>query len=167
MQLHHQQGMIDLAKSSKVITYETSQTITSNGETAEIKLFDIALETAVDAEDSGDILNDISKPDVKFDDVIGAESAKSELKYFVEYLRNPKAFSSKGLGVPKGVLFYGPPGTGKTMLAKAVAGESDVSFICAEGNQFLKNMSAKAKKRFIACLLPPENMLPQSSLLMK
>lgn len=138
MQLHHQQGMIDLAKSSKVITYETSQTITSNGETAEIKLFDIALETAVDAEDSSDILNDISKPDVKFDDVIGAESAKSELKYFVEYLRNPKVFSSKGLGVPKGVLFYGPPGTGKTMLAKAVAGESDVSFICAEGNQFLK-----------------------------
>lgn len=138
LQIHQQQGMLNLAKSSKLVTYETSQTISNDCETAEIKLFDIALETSVDAEDSGSILNDISKPNVKFTDIIGAESAKSELKYFVEYLKNPKAFSSKGLGVPKGVLFYGPPGTGKTMMAKAVAGESDVTFICAEGNQFLK-----------------------------
>jgi len=138
MQLHHQQSMLDLAKSSKLVTYETSQTISPEGKTAEIRLFDISLETAVDAEDSANILSDVSKPDVRFSDIIGAEGAKSELKYFVDYLKNPKAFSSKGLGVPKGVLFYGPPGTGKTMLAKAVAGESDVTFICAEGNQFLK-----------------------------
>lgn len=137
-QLHHQQSMIDLAKSNKLVTYETSQSITPDGKTAQIKLYDINLETAVDAEDRGNILSDISKPDVRFSDIIGAESAKSELKYFVDYLKNPKSFSSRGLGVPKGVLFYGPPGTGKTMLAKAVAGESDVTFICAEGNQFLK-----------------------------
>ncbi len=136
--LHHQQSMIDLAKANKIITYETSQTVTPDGKTAEIRLFDIRLETAVDAEDSESILSDVSKPNVKFSDIIGAESAKSELKFFVDYLKNPKAFSSRGLGVPKGVLFYGPPGTGKTMLAKAVAGESDVTFISAEGNQFMK-----------------------------
>ncbi len=138
MQLHHQQSMISLAKSNKLITYETSQTITPDGKKAEIRLYDIKLETAVDAEDRGNVLSDISKPNVRFSDIIGAESAKSELKFFVDYLINPKSFSSKGLGVPKGVLLYGPPGTGKTMLAKAVAGESDVTFICAEGNQFLK-----------------------------
>lgn len=137
-QLHHQQSMIDLAKSNKLVTFETSQTVSQDGKTAEIKLFDLALETTVDAEDSGSILGDVSKPDVRFSDIIGAEHAKSELKYFVDYLKNPKVFSSRGLGVPKGVLFYGPPGTGKTMLAKAMAGESNVTFICAEGNQFLK-----------------------------
>lgn len=138
VKLHQQQSMLDLAKSSKVVTYETSQSISDDFKTAEIKLFDISLETAVDSEDSGNILSDVSKPKVKFTDIIGAEDAKSELEYFVDYLKNPKAYSSKGLGVPKGVLFYGPPGTGKTMLAKAVAGESDVTFISAEGNQFLK-----------------------------
>lgn len=138
VKLHQQQSMISLAKSSKLVTYGTSQTLSADGKAAEIKIFDLDLETAVSAEDGESILSDISKPDVKFSDIIGADGAKSELTYFINYLKNPKAFSSKGLGVPKGVLFYGPPGTGKTMLAKAVAGESDVAFICAEGNQFLK-----------------------------
>lgn len=136
--IHHQQSMIDLAKASKLVTYETSQMVLDDGKTAEIKLFDIALETTVDAEDSSSILSNVSKPNIRFSDIIGADGAKTELEYFVNYLKNPKSFASKGLGVPKGVLFYGPPGTGKTMLAKAVAGESDVTFICAEGNQFLK-----------------------------
>lgn len=134
--LHHQKSMITLAKSNKLVTYETAQTISEDGKSAKITLFDLALETCVEAEDVSSVLSNLSKPDVKFEQIIGNEEAKIELKFFVEYLRNPKKLSSKGLAVPKGVLFYGPPGTGKTMLAKAAAGEAGVTFICTEGNKF-------------------------------
>lgn len=135
---YQQTSMDNLAKSNKIVTYRTAQSISADHKTANIRLYDIDLDVAVDGEDSESILNAVSKPNTRFTDIIGAESAKEELQYFVNYLKNPKAFSSRGLGVPKGVLFYGPPGTGKTMLAKAVAGESDVTFIFAEGNQFKK-----------------------------
>lgn len=136
--IHEQQSVLSLVKSNKVVSFETAQKLSDDGKRAEILLFDFKLKTAVDATDSNNILSNVSKPDVKFDKVIGAEDAKQELTYFVEYLKNPKKYIGTGVKVPKGVLLYGPPGTGKTMLAKAMAGESDITFICAEGNQFLK-----------------------------
>ncbi len=136
--LHQQACMTKLAMANKLVTFETSQSISEDGKTAEIKLFDLNLAVAVDAEDSKNVLSSVSKPDVRFDDVIGAADAKRELTYFVEYLKNPKKYVGTGVKAPKGVLLYGPPGTGKTMLAKAMAKESDVTFIAAEGNQFLK-----------------------------
>ena len=60
-------------------------------------------------------------------------------------MKNPKKFVENGLRAPKGVLLYGPPGTGKTMLAKAVASEAGVTFISAEGNQFLKKYIGEGK----------------------
>lgn len=136
--IHHQNSMSELAKANKIVTFETAQTISDDGKNAEIKLFDLKTAVALDAEDSKDILSNVSKPSVGFDRVIGADEAKKELKFFVEYLKNPKKYLGTGLAAPKGVLLYGPPGTGKTMLAKAMASESGVTFIAAEGNQFIK-----------------------------
>ncbi len=136
--LHQQRSMETLAKANKLVTFETAQRIKNKGQTAEIKLFDFEMTVAIEAEDSKNILSSISRPDVRFDQVIGAEDAKKELRYFVEYLKDPKKYMGTGVSAPKGVLLYGPPGTGKTMLAKAMASESDVTFITAEGNQFLK-----------------------------
>lgn len=136
--LHQQKSMLNLSKANKVVNFETSQSISGDGKTANIILFDFELSLAVDARDSNNILSSISKPNIRFDQIIGAEDAKEELRYFVEYLKNPRKYLGKGVKAPKGVLLYGPPGTGKTMLAKAMASESDVTFITAVGNQLFK-----------------------------
>ncbi len=131
-------NLFELGRANKVVTYKTLQQISDDGANAKIMLFDFKLKTAVDAQDSQGVLDAVSKPNVHFSDVIGAKDAKEELTYFIEYLKNPAKFLRQGVKPPKGILLYGPPGTGKTLLAKAMAGESDVTFIRAEGNQFLK-----------------------------
>ncbi len=135
---YQQSNMLKLARENKVVTFKTSQTLSDNGNTAEITLYNFNTSLATDIDDSQNILDSVSKPDVVFEDVIGAKDAKKELAYFVEYLKDPVKYIRKGVRAPKGVLLYGPPGTGKTMLAKAMAGESNVTFLAAEGNQFLK-----------------------------
>lgn len=135
--LHQQHSMETLARANRVVSYETAQTISEDGTQADITLFDFATSTAVDPEDGQNILSSVSRPDVHFDQVIGAEDAKKELRYFVQYLKNPKKYLGTGVASPRGVILYGPPGTGKTMLAKAMACESGVTFISAEGNQFM------------------------------
>lgn len=145
--LYQQASMIKLAKENKLVSFETAQTITESGRYATIKLFDFEMAVAVDSEDAKNVLSAVSKPNVRFADVIGAEDAKKELAYFVEYLKNPKKYMGTGVKAPKGILLYGPPGTGKTMLAKAMACEADVTFIAAEGNQFLKRYVGEGSEK--------------------
>ena len=135
---YSQGNMLRLARENKVLTYKSAQSISEDRSEAKIQLFDFRLSLSRDMTDKGNILEGASKPSVRFSDVIGAEGAKEELAYFIDYLKDPVGYLRRGVHAPKGVLLYGPPGTGKTLLARAMAGESDVTFLTAEGNQFLK-----------------------------
>ena len=75
---------------------------------------------------------------VTFADVAGVDEAKQELEEIIEFLKEPKRFTSLGGRIPKGVLLLGPPGTGKTLLAKAVAGEAGVPFFSMSGSDFVE-----------------------------
>ena len=75
---------------------------------------------------------------VKFTDVAGADEAKQELVEVVEFLKTPEKFAKLGAKIPKGVLLVGPPGTGKTLLARAVAGEAEVTFFSISGSEFVE-----------------------------
>ena len=75
---------------------------------------------------------------IKFADVAGEDEAKESLAEIVDYLHNPGKYRDIGASMPKGILLVGPPGTGKTMLAKAVAGESNVPFFSISGSEFVE-----------------------------
>lgn len=97
------------------------------------------------------------KPNVTFADVAGVDEAKHELTEIVDFLKNPAKYKAMGARTPKGVLMVGPAGTGKTLLARATAGEANVSFFSMAGSEFMemlvgvgasrvRNLFATAKK---------------------
>ena len=75
---------------------------------------------------------------IRFADVAGEDEAKENLQEVVNYLHDPSKYENIGAKMPKGILLVGPPGTGKTMLAKAVAGESNVPFFSISGSEFVE-----------------------------
>ncbi|MDH4466454.1 MAG: ATP-dependent zinc metalloprotease FtsH [Bacteriovoracaceae bacterium] len=83
------------------------------------------------------MLNESDKK-ITFVDVAGVEEAKEELVEIVDFLKDPKKYTSLGGKIPKGVLLVGPPGTGKTLLARAVAGEAGVPFFSISGSDFVE-----------------------------
>jgi len=90
----------------------------------------------------------VEVPNVKWEDIGGLEAVKQLLVEAVEWpLRNADSFRRLGIEAPKGILLYGPPGTGKTMLAKAVANESEANFITVKGSALLSKWYGESEKR--------------------
>jgi cell division protease FtsH len=101
---------------------------------------------------------DAERPQTKFSDVAGYESAKREISEVVDFLKRPERYQRLGAVAPRGVLMVGPPGTGKTLMARAVAGEAEVPFISVTGSSFVelfvgvgaarvRDLFAEARKR--------------------
>jgi len=79
-----------------------------------------------------------TKVNITFTDVAGLDEAKQEVMEIVDFLKNPKKYTTLGGKIPKGALLVGPPGTGKTLLAKAMAGEAQVPFFSLSGSDFVE-----------------------------
>ncbi len=126
-----------LAKERKVLSFDTVSDLDRDRRTLNIRLCNFRLSRALDASDAGELVEDISRPATRFEDVLGATEAKKSMQFIVDWLRNPKKYNALGLRPPKGVLMAGPPGTGKTMLARAVAGESDCAFLETSATSFV------------------------------
>ncbi|MER5175254.1 MAG: AAA family ATPase, partial [Candidatus Nitrosocosmicus sp.] len=89
----------------------------------------------------------LESPDVKWDDIGGLDEVKRELQEAVEWpLRYPDLYTKLGHSIPKGILMHGPSGTGKTMLAKAVATESEANFISVKGPELLSKWIGESER---------------------
>jgi len=89
----------------------------------------------------------VEKPNVHWNDIGGLESLKQELKEAIELpLKKPEVFEKMGIRPLKGILLYGAPGTGKTLLAKAVATESEANFIAINGPEILSKWVGESEK---------------------
>ncbi len=126
-----------LSKERKVLTFDTASNLDRQKRQLTIRLRNFSSIRAIDANDVGEIISDIERPDTKLQDVFGAKAAKESLHFIVDWLKNPKKFSTMGIRPPKGVLLTGSPGTGKTMLARALAGESSCAFLERSASSFV------------------------------
>lgn len=134
----------ELSKRGYVLAFNTAQRV--DQQMVKIVYHDLKKQQALSNESAVMLLSDVERPNVCFDDVIGAENAKGELQEFIKYLSNPRKFVLNGGKPAKGVLLYGPPGTGKTMLARAMAGESNVSFLQVSATEFMNKWFGQSEQ---------------------
>lgn len=83
------------------------------------------------------MIDDIERPSIKFEDVIGTKTAKESLGFITDWLKNPKYYRALKVRPPKGILLTGPPGTRKTMLTRALTKESKCAFLETSATSFV------------------------------
>ena len=123
----------------KRLNYEVGHRIDSeNGEAViTLQICDFRLERSMDSEAQEIFIEDTPENRDSFNDVIGGDHAKEELRRFIQYIKDPEEYYKSGQQISKGILLYGPPGSGKTKLARALAFEAECPFISATGSQFI------------------------------
>lgn len=135
--LYREKKARSLSQERKILTSETVAELKKKDRQLAIRLRDFSLSRAIDALDAGELVDAVERPNTRFEDVFGAKAAKESLQFVIDWLRNPKRYRAMGIRPPKGILLTGPPGTGKTMLARAVAGESNCAFIEKSASSFV------------------------------
>lgn len=133
---HREKRARELGAEHKALSFETAPAVESDG-TVRIRLRNLRLTRALAAEDVSEVLQEVERPKITFSDVYGADAAKGELEFIVNWLKDPRRYKPLGLRPPRGILLYGHPGTGKTMLARALAGECNVAFLVASAANFV------------------------------
>jgi ATP-dependent metalloprotease FtsH len=126
-----------LARQRKAVEFDLAPSLAKDGEELRLRCRNFRLVPLLRSEDVGAVLSDAERPATKFSDVFGAEAAKHALGFIRDWLREPKRYAALGVAPPRGVLLTGPPGTGKTMLARALAGESDCAFLSEAATGFV------------------------------
>jgi cell division protease FtsH len=127
----------ELGAQRKIVSFDTAPKVSVQDRSITVRLRNLHLASAMAADDVSEILQDVERPTIGFPDVYGADAAKAELEYMVNWLKDPRQYRAMGLRPPRGILLYGHPGTGKTMLARALAGECNVTFIVESATNFV------------------------------
>lgn len=129
---------IQEGKNEMVDEMRQEQTIEANQQIDEQEIAQIYEQSKTQAQDKTKEIRVINPDEIKtkFGDVAGVSEAKDEVQDIIRFLQSPVEFGRLGAKPPKGVLLYGEPGTGKTLMASAIAGESNVSFISVAGSEF-------------------------------
>jgi ATP-dependent metalloprotease FtsH len=127
----------ELARQSNVVTFDTAPTLSGDGRQLTVRCRNFRTVRTVRSSDVGSVVSDVERPTTTFADVIGAVGAKEALTFIRNWLREPKRYAAAGVDPPRGVLLTGHPGTGKTMLARALAGESECAFLAESATSFV------------------------------